>query len=132
MDNIEKNKKEMLDKKVWAVVGATPNKDKYGYKIWNVLKEHGYIAYPVNPKYEEIEGEKCYPSVEELPEKVDVIDFVVPPKVTKKIIEQADKVGIEYLWFQPGTFDEEIIEKAEKLNKKIVYYDCVLAELTEK
>lgn len=131
MDYIEKNKSEMLKKKVWAVVGATPNENKFGYKIFKKLEDFNYEVYLINPKYEEVEGKKCYPSLSELPVKPDVIDLVVPPKVSLKNVELANKLGIEYLWFQPGTADEEAIERSEELGLKIVYHDCVLVALDE-
>ncbi|NMB08765.1 MAG: CoA-binding protein [Tissierellia bacterium] len=122
-------KEEMLNKKTWAVVGATANKDKYGYKIWKKLKEHNYEVYGVNPNYEEIEGDKIYSSLKDLPKKVDVIDLVVPPKISNNVLDQAKELDIEYIWFQPETFDDNIIEKAENLGFKILYNDCVLATL---
>ncbi|WP_202709175.1 CoA-binding protein [Sporosalibacterium faouarense] len=129
MDVIEKNKKEMLEKKIWAVIGATNNQEKFGYKIWKKLKNHGYEVYPVNPKYEEIDGEKCYPTLKDVPVTPEVVDLVVPPKVSLKAIDEAHEQGIEYLWFQPGTADEETITKAEDLGMKIVFHDCVLVAL---
>ncbi len=131
MDIIEKNKKEMLNKKVWAVVGATQNKEKFGYKIWKVLRDNGYEVYPVNPNYDEIDGNKCYSSLKQIPIKLQVIDVVVPPKLSLSVIDEAKKMGIEYIWFQPGTADEEVINKAEDNDIKIVFYDCVLATLNE-
>ena len=125
-------KEEMLNKKTWAVIGVTPRKDKFGYKIWQKLKEHNYEVYGVNPKYEEIEGEKIYSSLKDIPKKVDVIDLVVPPKVSSNTLDEAKELGIEYIWFQPGTFDDTTIEKAEELGLKILYNDCVLATLIEK
>ncbi|WP_026477976.1 CoA-binding protein [Alkaliphilus transvaalensis] len=129
MDQIELNKKEMMSKKVWAVVGATPDQQKFGYKIYKKLKDHGYKVYGVNPKYTEIEGDLLYKSIAELPEKPQCVDMVVNPTVTMATLEDIHKSGIEYVWFQPGTFDEEVIDKAEALGLKIVYYDCVLVEL---
>ncbi len=131
MDKIEMNKQEMLNKKVWAVIGVTRRTEKFGYKIWKKLKDHGYEVFAVNPKYDEIDGEKCYPTLKDLPKIPDVVDFVVPPKVSLKSIDAAHELGIEYLWFQPGTADEEVIDKAEGLDKKIVFHDCVLVALDE-
>lgn len=122
-------REEMLNMKKWAVVGATINKEKFGYKIWKILKDRGYQVYGVNPNYEEIQGDKLYPSLKDLPEKVDVVDLVVPPKISAQVIEKAKELGIEYIWFQPGTYNDEVIEKAKKLNLKILYDDCVLAVL---
>ncbi|BEP29980.1 CoA-binding protein [Helicovermis profundi] len=120
---------EMLDKKVWAVVGATKNEAKFAYKIYKKLLSKGYTVYPVNPVYDEIEGNICYGSLEELPEKPDCINVVVSPKRAIKPIEDAYKLGIEYIWFQPGAFDDETIKLANEKNLKSVYHKCVLVEL---
>lgn len=129
MDNIEKIKEEMLNKQVWAVVGATPQESKFGYKIFKKLRDRGYEVYGINPKYEEIDGEKLYKSISELPVKPDCVDMVVSPKIGKPMVEEIANAGIEYVWFQPGTFDEEVIDLAEAKNLKYVYYDCVLVAL---
>lgn len=127
--DMEKLKQEMLNKKVWAVVGATSNKEKFGYKIYKKLKDRGYQVYPINPGYDEIDGDKCYKSISELPVKPDCVDIVVSPKISNKVVEEIVDEGIEYVWFQPGTFTEETIELAETKGLKFVYYDCVLVAL---
>lgn len=127
--DMEQLKKDMLDKKVWAVVGASPKKERYGYKIYKKLKDRGYEVYPVNPGYDEVDGDKCYESISALPVKPDCVDMVVPPKVANPVVEEMSKNGIEYVWFQPGTFTEETIDLAEENNLKFVYYDCVLVAL---
>lgn len=129
MNRIEKIKEEMLDKKVWAVVGATPDESKFGYKIFKKLKDEGYEVYGINPKHEELDGEKLYKSITDLPVKPDCVDMVVSPKRSKPIVEEIADSGIEYVWFQPGTFDEETIDLAQEKNLKFVYYDCVLVAL---
>lgn len=131
MEDIGQVKNEMLDKKVWAVIGVTPNKEKFGYKIYKKLKKHGYTVYAINPKYEEIEGDKVYTQLKDLPQKPDCISMVVPPKISKNMLEEIKNLEILYVWFQPGTFDEETIDIAESYNLKIVYYDCVLVDLGE-
>ncbi len=127
--DMEQLKKEMLDKKVWAVVGATTNEEKFGYKIYKKLKNRGYEVYPVNPRCDEIEGDKCYKSIADLPVKPDCVDMVVPPKVSNNVVNEIVENGIEYVWFQPGTFTEETIDLAEEKGLKFVYYDCVLVAL---
>jgi len=124
-------KKEMLDKKVWAVIGATPDNSKFGYKIYKRLKNAGYAVYGVNPKYTDLDGDKIYTSISDLPEKPECIDMVVSPRVSEEFLDEIKENGIEYVWFQPGTFDNAVIEKAESLGLKIVYknYACVLIEL---
>ena len=122
-------KKQMLEMKSWVVVGVTANKDKYGYKIWKTLKQHDYNTFGVNPNYDEIEGEKFYHSLNDLPEKVQVLDMVVPPKIAIKTLEEAKESGIEYIFFQPGTYNKEVVAKAEELELKYLLDDCIYATL---
>ncbi len=129
MEDMAKIKEEMLSKKVWVVAGVSGNKDKFGYKIWKTLKEHGYETYGVSPNYEELEGDKIYPSVKDLPKKIDVLDMVVAPKIAIHTLEEAKEAGIEYIWFQPGTYNDEVLAKARELEFKILYDDCVYATL---
>lgn len=129
---MEKVIKEMFEKKVWAVVGATQNTGKFGYKIFKKLRDHGYEVYPVNPMYEEIDGFKCYGSLADLPKKPDCVNVVVAPERANKAVLDAKELGIEYMWFQPGAFSEETIDLAESNDIKIVYYNCVLVELDKR
>lgn len=127
--NIEENKKEMLSKKVWAVIGATPDSHKFGYKIYQKLKNHGYQVYGINPKYDTLEGQPLYNSLTALPVKPDCIDMVVNPTLSMAALDEIKEAGVEYVWFQPGTFNDEVIQKAEALGLKLVYNDCVLVAL---
>ncbi|MTI54072.1 CoA-binding protein [Geosporobacter ferrireducens] len=127
--DMELLKKEMLEKKIWAVIGATPNVEKFGYKIFKKLKSKGYEVYAVNPNYDTVEGDKCYSDLASLPVKPECVNMVVPPAVSKKFLAEIEKEGIQYVWFQPGTFDEDTIDQAESKGLKIVYYDCVLVAL---
>ncbi|NLV89415.1 MAG: CoA-binding protein [Tissierellia bacterium] len=129
---MDKIKEEMLQKKLWVVAGVTAKKDRFGYKIWKILKDHNYEAYGVNPNYDEIDGEKVYHSVKDLPKKVEVLDMVVRPNIALKTLEEAKEANIEYIWFQPGSYNEEVIEKAKELGFKILYGDCVYAALKQK
>jgi len=129
MDKIEKAKKEMLSKKIWAVIGATPDSKKFGYKIYKKLKDSGYTVYGINPNYDNLEGDKIYSSLKDLPEKPECVDMVVNPKVSKAVLMEVEELGIEYVWFQPGTFNKDVISVAEEKNLNIVYNDCVLVAL---
>ncbi len=121
--------KSMLDKKVWAVVGATDNKAKFGNKIYKKLKRFGYEVYPVNPMYKTVDGDVCYENLAALPKKVDCIDVVVAPERSKSVLAEAIELGIENIWFQPGTFTPEIVEASEVAGLNTIYLNCVLVEL---
>lgn len=114
--------------KNWAVVGATDKKNRFGYKIYKKLKDKGYNVYAVNPNLEEIDDDKCYKKLEEIEGKIDVVDFVVNPKIGIHVIETVNKLGIEYVWLQPGTRSRAIRKYAE--NNDIKYVEgCIYAEL---
>ena len=122
-------KKEMMESNKRVVVGVSGKKEKYGYKIWKILREKGYTTYGVSPNYNELEGEKIYDSIASLPEKVDVLDMVVPPKVSIGVLDEAKEAGIDMIFFQPGTYDDEVVAKAEELNLRYLLDDCVYATL---
>ncbi len=115
----------MLEKKVWVVVGANQNPEKYGNMIYKKLKSRGYEVFAVNPLYDTVEGNTCYKDLSSLPKVPDVIDMVVTPKRAKPIIEEAVKLGIKYIWFQPGTYDDEVLELAKNRGLEAVQA-CVL------
>lgn len=120
---------KMLEQKKWAVVGASRNKDKFGYRIYKLLKDRGYNAVPINPVYSEVDGDLTKSDLLGLDEAVDCISVVVSPKRAKKVVKDAIELGIENIWFQPGTYNDEIIELAKKGNLNVVYDNCVLVEL---
>ena len=101
---------EMLKKKVWVVVGANENPEKYGNMIYKKLKARGYTVYPVNPNYEMIEGDKCYKDLSSLPEIPEVIDMVVSPIRGVEVIEEAAKLGVKNIWLQPGTYNNTTMD----------------------
>ena len=122
---IDMLEEKMLERMVWAVIGANENPDKYGSMIYRKLKLRGYKVYAVNPLYKEIDGDICYGSLSELPEKPDVLNFVVTPKRSLSYVDEAGELGIKYLWFQPGTYDDNVLEKAAELGLSSVQA-CVL------
>lgn len=118
-----------LDKRnVFAVLGASRDPQKYGYQVYRDLKNAGYQVYPVNPNAEEILGDKCYPSLESLPVKPDVVNVVVPPNVTEYAVEICKKLGVKKVWMQPGSESEKAIEFCERNNIDVVYGVCVMIE----
>lgn len=117
--------KDMLNKKIWAVVGANQNPEKYGNMIYRKLKLKGYEAYAVNPIYEYIGEDKCYASLSDLPKLPEVVNIVVSPKRARRVLEEAHRLGIEYIWFQPETYDDDLISYADKLGL-ITAKACVL------
>ena len=118
--------KEFMAQKRFAVVGATDNPEKYGSQIVKNLKGRGYEVYPVNPRLDELEGMKCYHALADIPVKVDVVDFVVPPLATEAILEQCRELGLDRMWLQPGSESEAAIAFCHENNLKVVHGVCVM------
>lgn len=121
--------KEFLDKRnTFAVVGVSKNPKKYGNKVYKELKFAGYTVYPINPNVDYIEGDKCYPSLNELPRKPDVLNIVVPPEITEKILKESVELGIKKVWLQPGSESEKIIEYCKEHNISVLHNMCIMIE----
>lgn len=117
---------EFINKRVWAIVGASHNPTKFGNKIVRDLHNAGYIVYPINPKEGEIEGLKVYPGLAELPEKPDVVDIVVPPAVTEKVVRQVQELGLPRVWMQPGSESEDAVRFCEENGIAVVHDACAM------
>ncbi|MDI3516252.1 MAG: uncharacterized protein PWP37_1775 [Thermotogota bacterium] len=111
-----------------AVIGASANRSKYGNIIVRDLKRKGYEVYPVNPKLDELEGLKCYRSLEDLPKDVELIVFVVPPEIGIEEARKAVSLGFKRLWFQPGAESKEIEDFLKNQNVEYSFYRCVMVE----
>ena len=118
--------KEFIAQKKFAIVGATNDTRKYGHEIFNNLRRRGYEVYPVNPRLKILEGVKCYPGLDDIPVKVDVVDFVVPPEVTKTVLNECKRLGLDRIWLQPGSESEDAIAFCHENNLKVVYGACVM------
>ena len=99
----------------YALVGATTNQNKYGYTVLKDLAGAGYNIVGVNPHHQEIDDVPVYPTLKDVPQKPDVVIFVVPPKVGVKILDEVATLGIKKVWFQPGAESEAVRTRAAKL-----------------
>jgi len=119
--------KSFLSERVWAVVGASANKEKFGYKVYKVLAEKWQV-YPVNPGLVEIDGVKCYPSIGELPEVPAVVNIITPPAVTLKIVEECAALGVGKVWMQPGAESQEAISFCLAHGLNVISDKCAKVE----
>ncbi len=111
---------------LYAIVGASNNEEKYGYKIFKTLIDAGYKAIPINPKEKEIYGKKVYSRLSLVKERIDVVDFVVPAGVTLKVLEEVKNLGIKKVWFQPNSFDDKVLSYARRNKIKFLKDFCLL------
>lgn len=112
----------------WAVIGVSEDREKYGNKIYRDLRNAGYQVFAVNPKLATVEGDSCYASLKDLPEVPDVVDLVVPPAVSLKVVEECLALGVKRIWFQPGSESEEAVKKAQDGGMEVVYDACIMIQ----
>jgi uncharacterized protein len=104
----------------FAVVGASTDRAKYGNKVLRAYLQNNLDVAPVNPTADEVEGLKSFPDLASLPEPVDGISIVTPPKTSEQIVKQAVELGIKQIWMQPGAESGQAIELAEQSGANVI------------
>jgi len=113
--------------KVVAVVGASRDERKYGFKVYRRLKSLGrYTVYPVNPRTDAIDDDRCFKNLAALPEPPDAVIFITPPPRTAAVMREALGLGVKTFWMQPGAEGPESIRLAEEAGANLVHGRCVL------
>jgi predicted CoA-binding protein len=111
-----------------AIVGLSANWYRPSFFAAKYLQEHGYRIIPVNPAYEEVLGEKCYPSLRDIPEKVDMVDCFRKSEDIEPLAEQAIEIGAKVLWMQLGVTNEKAAKMARDAGLEVVEDRCVKIE----
>ncbi len=111
-----------------AIVGASNDPAKFGYRILMNLARKGFDVVPIHPTESEVAGHTAYASVEDAPGPIHIVDFVVPPRVTKAILEQLDPARFEIVWLQPGSFDRDAAAVATDRFAHAIVGDCIMVE----
>lgn len=106
--------------RIVAVIGASPDREKFGNKAVRAFAHHGDTVVPIHPKAAEIEGLKAYPSVLDVPGPIDMATFYVGPSVGMRVIEDVARKGIREVWFNPGADDQAVVERARELGLQAV------------
>jgi uncharacterized protein len=112
-----------------AVVGMSKNVEKPSNIVPKYLVQHGYNIYPVNPTAQEIMGKKSYPSVAEIPDKIDIVDiFRKAEDVTAVVTDAIKKPGIKVIWMQEGIYNDKAEANAKASGMEVVFNRCMMAE----
>jgi len=111
-----------------AVVGMSKNSSKAAHYVPKYLLDHGYDITPVNPTTDEILGKKCYSSISEITEDVDIIDVFRPSDQVLPVVQEAIKKKPKVIWLQEGIHNLEAEELARQSGIQIVFNRCMLAE----
>jgi uncharacterized protein len=126
--NSDKEMKEiLLSARTIASVGLSSNQEKESYWIVSYLKEQGYRIFPVNPTAPEILGEKAYPDLSSIPEKVDVVQVFRKPEDVPPVVDEAIKIGAKVVWMQEGIRHEEAARKARAAGLQVIMDACMRA-----
>ena len=126
--NSDKVMKEiLLSAKTVASVGLSSNQEKESYWIVSYLKEQGYRIFPVNPTAAEILGEKAYPDLSSIPDKVDVVQVFRKPEDVPPVVDEAIRIGAKVVWMQEGIVNEEAAQKARQAGLQVVMDACMRA-----
>ena len=117
---------DFVNRRVWAVVGASHDPRKFGYQVFRSLRDAGYTVYPVNPKGGELEGAEVYRTLADLPQPPEVIDMVVPPAVTEQVVREAHELGLTRVWMQPGAESEASVLYCHEHGMQVVERACAM------
>jgi predicted CoA-binding protein len=128
MSDIATLRRILRDARTIAVVGLSADWFRPSYFAAKYMQEHGYRIIPVNPKYGEILGEKCYPDLASIPEPVDLVDVFRKPADTPAIAREAVAIGAKTLWLQIGVVNDEARRIAEAAGLDVVMDRCVKIE----
>jgi predicted CoA-binding protein len=127
-DDINTLRRILKQSRVLAVVGLSANWYRPSYFAAKYMLEHGYRIVPVNPQYREVLGQKCYASLREIPEKVDLVDVFRKTGDVMPIAEDAIAIGARVLWQQLGVRNEAAAERARAAGLETVMDRCVKIE----
>ncbi len=128
MDDSDKIRRILRSSKTLAVVGLSAQWHRPSYFAAKYMQEHGYRVIPVNPVYDAILGEKCYKSLRDIPEPVDVVDCFRKSSEIPAIAEEAIAIGAKVLWMQLGVQSEQARARAEAAGLEVVENRCVKIE----
>jgi predicted CoA-binding protein len=108
-----------------AMVGASSNPEKASYGIMQKLQKAGYRVIPVNPRETEILGERSYPSLIDVPERIDIVDVFRRPEDAPSIADDAVTIGAKALWLQEGIVSEDAAARAQAGGLIVVMDKCI-------
>ena len=117
---------EFLAGKNIAMAGVSRKKKKFGNQVFRSLKKKGFNLTPINPHAEEIEGVKCYPGLEGIPENVDRLHIMTPKPATVALVEQAINKGIKHIWIQQESDTPEAVKMATDAGINLVHGKCIM------
>ena len=111
-----------------AVVGLSDNPMRPSYQVAAYLIDAGYKIFPVNPNCKEILGLECYPDLNSIPVKIDIVDVFRRPEHVGNIVKKSVEIGAKVIWLQLGVINHEAALKAQSLGLKVIMDRCIKIE----
>ena len=127
-DHTDKQIQDILSMKKVVVIGMSKNPSKAAHHVPRYLSENGFDITPVNPSADEILGKKCYDSVSDIDEDVDIVDVFRPSDEVLPFVQEAIKKKPKVIWLQEGIHNTEAEELARDAGIIVVFNRCMLAE----
>ena len=124
--NQETARKILENSGIIAVVGLSNKEERASYQVASYLQDNGYRIIPVNPMVSEVLGEKSYPDLESIPDKVDAVDVFRRSEDVPPIVKSAIAIGAKSIWLQEGVVNEEAADMADKAGIDFVMDMCML------
>ena len=120
----------LAEAQVIAMVGESDDHYYTSYQVAQYLKEMGYTVHPVNPTIDEVDGDKSYPSLKDVPEPIDIVDVFRSPEFLHEIVAEAIAVKARTVWTQLGVvwLDDTPEQKALAAGLKVVSNKCIRTE----
>lgn len=115
--------------KTIAVVGLSSKSHRASYGVTETLQSCGYRIFPVNPNETEVLGEKCFARLEDIPEKIDIVDIFRRSEFVPEIVDAAIRIGARAIWMQEGVEDEASAERARRAGLFVIMDNCIAKEL---
>jgi predicted CoA-binding protein len=119
----------LTSSKTIAVVGLSPKPYRASHGVAQFLQSSGYRIVPVNPNESKVLGEKCYARLEDIPEKIDIVDIFRRSEHVAEIVDAAIRIGARAVWMQEGVVDEASAERARNAGLLVVMDLCIATEL---
>ena len=121
--------KILASAKTVAVVGLSGKPYRASFGVTETLLSSGYRIFPVNPNETEVLGEKCYARLEDIPEKIDIVDIFRRPEFVPEIVDAAIRIGARAIWMQEGVEDEPSAERARRAGLFVIMDNCIAKEI---
>jgi predicted CoA-binding protein len=128
MTDIHTLRRILNDYKRVAVVGLSADWSRPSNFAAKYMLDHGFEMIPVNPKYENILGQKCYPDLKSIPGPVDIVDLFQRAERVPLFVDDAIEMGAKVLWMQLGIINQEAANQAENAGLEVVMNRCIKIE----